>query len=1371
MALKDIAISTAQFLLPKSTERYLGIAPPEPVKPLPPTNVFDPSLFRAEIAGSIQDNIKAGVLDSTQIKANVKAQVQQKIDEGFLRKVLPPSPPSISGFIHNAERNTSEIVDGFGTLLGMGIKATLHPIDTMQNLGGFTAKMIASPQYRDSVKATYVDPIINDYKEYRHPLTKLYEDPLSVVLDVTALFSLGGTALVKSGAKVSETAAKETATASAVRDARTAVQSARTPEDMRVAAEALQKAKAVNAAAAPATDSLAFKTGKAMETVGGKLTDVSHFASTKNLSAATKGVIRAMPGGDEIIKNWDIAAQTRKALQKEQASFLASRNRVINDINTKVGKLTKEEVAVLPRVAEGMAMAPSGASTHFYEALGLMRALAKDQERFGLKIGSLSRDIVERRKWAPLAKWAEKNGLVPPKEALVHPLAEQAKKFKSAEEFMKGQGEPMYHGTPTKGLTELKSGAETGTGQKINVPYITKEKATAEQYILDRNIDDKGLLQKREAVQSEYEATQSGASLNALEKIDSQIQTLINKQKTGEVLTVSFSGRSINPFSSAGRNEVINILKTADKSSLTQKEQRIVSNILGNDSTEFLTSKVIDESPNIRKVLSDNGIHGLEYPHSALPYSGGVEGTQIAVLDKTKLNTRSQLTDIWTEATKKEAKASEKFGTSFDNLTGNELYAQIENLKRQFPDADPVYMRHFFADKPKNFFNFFLNTRPVKSFKPGFLKKYTGAEGYIGESANVTKEELINILERQSAENIKWQRNIGLIESVKNHPLTKPLSKGALVDPGYRVFAPDGMIRFYKGTIDFAKELEKKIGANSDVWTAFEDTVKAAFPEGKTYLGVTKAKIYQVPEAMAKELEKNVASTNPWVKIFYDKPLDAFRFTALSLFPRWQMNNIVGNAVFSTIKGDVFNPKAFTNYMRLRKMDGIFPDELFGGVHRVEQTTSGRLGAAADLPLVKSTIAMHDKLLDTRIIGQMVRVTEGMMSATVSPIIKLGNWSFKMNGAVDDMFKGVSYINSALKLERKNFLTRMVTSFDDSLKALESVKKNPKALDKIVEDVHSWYYHGLNLTDFERRTVRRVIPFYSWMRWSTLYAYRVATEAPVRADIIAHMANDFYMFTGQDKLPDYLKGAVPMGTDADGTAIYLQTRGTNPLSFIGDLMQKGLAEAALAGAAPAVKTFAEQATGKDTFLGKPFTKEGITQMFNGDLYKVDPDTGKVVKIDEKIKPALLENLLRNYLPQYLMLEAVLSGGQRRYTSEGLVTILGDLFKDPKQRDAIIKDVITMQGAEKTTVKKELLKAVGINLQEVTPLDRVKRQQAINSATSALLNKEVPILNQNFKALLKQRIMDEVAKGTPKDKIQEEIKVWIGINIDKLKKLK
>lgn len=1051
------------------------------------TQVYQPRELRDELRAYMRTSIRAGVTSSETLKTDAKNFLKQRVNETILSKVLPPQK-SFGGFVRNAREDVVEVVDGIGALLGLGYKAALNPIDSIKSIGGATAKLITSPGYRSQVYNTFVRPIISEYKEYRDPLTKAYEDPLQVFLDVTAIGSLAGKSL-----KVAGDAAKIQGLVSA----------------------------------------------------GEKLEKISTPLRFENLSNATKAVIRALPEGEKLVKNIELGADTRKMLTKTQVAFLNIRNSVLNEADKNISKLSDNEAKLLPLVVEGFEPISDNATPAFRAALGMVKSLADDQARFGLSVGALTPEIIERRKFQPMAK------------------------------FLEAEGE-------------------------------------------------------------------------------------------------------------------------------------------------------LDAGP-----------------------------------------------------------------TPYENLTGAELNAYIRNIKKFFPDADPIYMRHFFEDNPKRFSNFFVNTQPVRSFKPGFLKKSTGKEGYIGEGGKITKDQLKDVLSRQATENLKWQANMALIERLKKHPEVKPLAPGDKPLPGYKIFAPDGYLRFYKGTIDLAKELQKNlaaVGRDDDIWEMFGDSVNNIFSK-KDYIGVTKAKLYQAPEAMVNELIKSVTPTPGWVKLFYDKPVDVFKASALALTIRWWVNNVIGNVAFSIVNGDIFNPKAFYIQHQARKA-GALPDDLFGGVHATERTTSGQLGAAAEMPWVRSTVAMHDALLNRGVVGKVIsNIEKGVKKGVYDPLVKLVDTSFKINQYVDDTFKGAAFINKTLKEERKNFLTRMVAHTEDSIKFIEDLRDaNPAQVERLVDDIHKKYYYGLNLTNFERRIIRRVMPFYSWIRWSSLYAYHVSSEMPVRANIIANMAKEFHALTGQDELPEHMRGAIPVGTDADGTVYYLMTRGVNPLGTIGDLMSgdgiwAGLTGTAAKAFSPLIKTFKEQASGEDAFLDRPFTRKDVAELFGGKLYKVDPETKKVEELgpNDGPRPRLIENLLRNFIPQYLLLETVLTGGNKRYTAEGLGMILLDIIPIEEERRKVVKDILGWQGRESVVKEKvggeplthkrvgfELMKSLGVNIKDVMASDTKARQEALERATTMLKNRYIPILGEDYSENLKKQMMEEIMKGTSKEEIRAKVKKWILRDVTDLK---
>lgn len=65
-------------------------------------------------------------------------------------------------------------------------------------------------------------------------------------------------------------------------------------------------------------------------------------------------------------------------------------------------------------------------------------------------------------------------------DKLTNNLLEQAKKYKTAEEFVKAQGTPVYHGTVNPNITELKAG--TKGGDFGNAVYLTNDKNVAKTF-------------------------------------------------------------------------------------------------------------------------------------------------------------------------------------------------------------------------------------------------------------------------------------------------------------------------------------------------------------------------------------------------------------------------------------------------------------------------------------------------------------------------------------------------------------------------------------------------------------------------------------------------------------------------------------------------------------------------------------------------------------------------------------------------------------------------------------------------------------------------------------------------------------------------
>jgi hypothetical protein len=166
---------------------------------------------------------------------------------------------------------------------------------------------------------------------------------------------------------------------------------------------------------------------------------------------------------------------------------------------------------------------------------------------------------------------------------------------------------------------------------------------------------------------------------------------------------------------------------------------------------------------------------------------------------------------------------------------------------------------------------------------------------------------------------------------------------------------------------------------------------------------------------------------------------------------------------------------------------------------------------------------------------------------------------------------------------------------------IDAVKKSPKSFEQAVEDaaavVRKWHPDGMDLTKFERNTVRRLFPFYSWTRkaFPLIVESLVATPGKVMAIPKAQymLANMMGIQTGPmsdpfpyDQLfPDWIreKGIAPI---IGGPGSYTVVNPGNPtMDLISQANHPGRMAMGLLN--PAARIPIEGATGTDTQTGAP----------------------------------------------------------------------------------------------------------------------------------------------------------------------------------------
>lgn len=184
----------------------------------------------------------------------------------------------------------------------------------------------------------------------------------------------------------------------------------------------------------------------------------------------------------------------------------------------------------------------------------------------------------------------------------------------------------------------------------------------------------------------------------------------------------------------------------------------------------------------------------------------------------------------------------------------------------------------------------------------------------------------------------------------------------------------------------------------------------------------------------------------------------------------------------------------------------------------------------------------------------------------------------------------------------------------------------PKIFEEAANRSRKWHPTGLDLTDFEKKYMRRIMPFYSWMRKSLPLIIEGLVMNPGKAVIPAKAYDALQEAAGIDTpgrhdpfpvdqmFPEWIResGLGPVGlpegllgpfSNQEPPGYVMAGMGLNPLTeLVAQLQNPGKTIAS--SLTPAVQIPMELLTGKKTFTGEPITgmeaREGAFQQWVGE---------------------------------------------------------------------------------------------------------------------------------------------------------------------------
>jgi hypothetical protein len=271
-----------------------------------------------------------------------------------------------------------------------------------------------------------------------------------------------------------------------------------------------------------------------------------------------------------------------------------------------------------------------------------------------------------------------------------------------------------------------------------------------------------------------------------------------------------------------------------------------------------------------------------------------------------------------------------------------------------------------------------------------------------------------------------------------------------------------------------------------------------------------------VPKRFAQEVTGEFRRVDNMTRILIQNPTRFWRALVLNARPAWLINNMIGNSLLFTMSlaGEGGIKAAAKRAVRKGDLTDADFAELFP-----EHTQAGTmLGTQAPSA------------------GKFGKATQ-IMGLGLAPVDKAFE-AFLRKSGVEGQLRNAPAVRARLEA-----MPVEARSFREAARA--ELKENPMLQREVSQKVNDALGDYFSMSDFERRYVRSLLPFYGWYRAITTIMVKYPLNHPVRAAILTNLGR-----IGDERsrdllgpVPSYLRGSIPLGDNE-----ILKTQGLNPLA-------------------------------------------------------------------------------------------------------------------------------------------------------------------------------------------------------------------------------
>lgn len=321
-------------------------------------------------------------------------------------------------------------------------------------------------------------------------------------------------------------------------------------------------------------------------------------------------------------------------------------------------------------------------------------------------------------------------------------------------------------------------------------------------------------------------------------------------------------------------------------------------------------------------------------------------------------------------------------------------------------------------------------------------------------------------------------------------------------------------------------------------WTKVDPTtwgVQAKFTSGKTVnytpkgLGIAEkaenvaVKDVWVPKGVAKTLHdfSNAGGMFPFTGL-YDKAMDVFRISALALSPRFLVYNALGGMVMTMARTD---PGLLLHLRESAEM--VKGNRMPTGISR---------GTAYAPPELTRQFSPRLVLKDTDA-NFLWGMAEGSFLGDIfQKVQKAANKSFQMNEWFDNVYRSAAYLHEVDRMKGKGASAKAARESGIDL------------ANKVLQDWDA-------MLPWERTVMRRVFPFYGWMKHILKYTFTMPFDHPTRVAVLSNFA-EAEMRDRQEGLPQWLDSVLFVGKEGKDTKQWsFALTGANPFTDVVEYTQ------------------------------------------------------------------------------------------------------------------------------------------------------------------------------------------------------------------------